>query len=213
MLIKTFNCGPVETNCYLVSSESTKETMVIDAPKGCTPLILEYCQKHGLKVIRIILTHTHWDHIADAAELKKKLGVPLCVGEFDRDNLEHPGSDQLPLFFNIEGVTPDQLLKNGDQIPLSNMTFEVIHTPGHSPGGICLWEKSKKVLFSGDTLFKGTIGRVDFPTSNPQQMKHSLKALGLLPLETRVYPGHGDTTTLLEESWIKNEPILGEEYE
>ncbi len=207
MLIKTFTSGPVDTNCYLVGCPETHEAALIDAPQGVLSKILHEKQ---LNIKKIFITHSHWDHIADAAEIKAALHVPLYIHPYDEENLKHPGADRLPMFFAVQGALADGFLEEGEKFKIGNLELQVIETPGHSPGGVCLWFPKEKVLFSGDTLFQGSMGRVDFPTSSPTQMWASLKKLAKLPPETKVYPGHGPATTLAAEGWIANaETIFG----
>ena len=151
----------------------------------------------------ILLTHSHWDHMAEASILKEKLDIPLYVHSEDAQNLEVPGSDGLPLFYPIKAVKADHFLFDGEILFLGTLKIKVIHTPGHSPGGVCFYLENEAILISGDTLFQGTCGKVSFPTSNPSKMKHSLKKLSHLPPDTKVYPGHGpDTTIGAEEPWM-----------
>lgn len=204
VIIKVFTAGPVETNGILVGCPVTRRAAIIDVPSGSISLILKALEKDTLVPQMILLTHSHWDHLADAAELKKILNIPIYVHREDADNLEKPGSDRLPLFFPIEGVRPDHFLTDGQIIPLGELKMEVIHTPGHTPGAVCFWLQKEKILISGDTLFKGTIGNLSFPTARPALMWKSLKKLAQLPPETRVIPGHGPDTTIQAESWIAN---------
>ena len=199
MFIKCFTAGPVDTNCYLIGCSETHEAAIVDAPQGVTPRILK---EHEWKIKAIFITHSHWDHIADAAELKRVFGAPLYVHPNDEENLKRPGADKLPMFFPIDGTTADGFLEEGEVFHIGTLELKVIETPGHSPGGVCLWFPKEKVLFSGDTLFQGSMGRVNFPTSSPSQMWESLKKLATLPPETQVYPGHGPTTTIAAEGWI-----------
>ncbi|MDB2614304.1 MBL fold metallo-hydrolase, partial [Chlamydiales bacterium] len=194
MLIKKFTSGPVATNAYVVSCEETQFAWIIDPAPGSAPLIYKYLEEKSLKPKAIILTHSHWDHMGDAAEIKRKLSLPVSIHKDDEANLKKPGADKLPLFFEIEGVTPDNYLQDGDDLSLGIHRFKVIHTPGHSPGSLCLFEEKERVLFSGDTLFQGSIGNISFPTSNASKMWESLKKLELLPPETVVYSGHGENT-------------------
>ncbi len=200
MIIKTFTSGPVDTNCYLVGCPLTNQAAIIDAPQGVTSKILS---ENQFEIKLIFITHSHWDHIADAAKLKETFHVPLYVHPDDAENLKQPGSDKLPLFFPIESVEVDGFLKEGEIFHVGSLEFHVIETPGHSPGGICLYLPKEKILFSGDTLFQGTIGRVNFPTSSPKKMWESLKRLAKLPKETKVYPGHGPATTIGAEEWME----------
>jgi hydroxyacylglutathione hydrolase len=150
----------------------------------------------------ILFTHSHWDHTADAALLKEAFHAPIFIHESDAGNLEHPGSDQLPLFIPIKGVKADHYLHDGQILELGELRIRVIHTPGHTPGCVCFYEETHSVLVSGDTLFKGTLGSLSLPTARPARMEASLKKLGALPKKTRVYPGHGETTTIGDEHWI-----------
>lgn len=202
MIIKVFTTGPAETNSILIGCSKTRQAAIIDVPLDSTELIDQALKKDSLTPQMILLTHSHWDHLADAAKLKKLLAVPIYVHPEDAGNLERPGSDKLPLFFPIEGVKPDKFLNDGQIIPLGDLRFEVICTPGHTPGGVCFWLREQKILISGDTLFKGTIGNISFPTARPELMWQSLKKLAALPPETRVFPGHGPETTIKAESWI-----------
>jgi len=202
MMIEVFPSGPVSTNAILVGCEKTHQGIFIDPSSGSAKKLLEAAEHHGLKIQAIYLTHSHWDHFVDAAYLKQKLNIPLFVKEEDADNLSEPGSDGIPVFMDIEPVEPTDLLHDGECKSVGELTFTILHTPGHSPGGVCFYFEKENVLISGDTLFKGTIGRLDLPTAQPEKMWLSLKKLALLPKETTVYPGHGSITTIGRESWL-----------
>jgi hydroxyacylglutathione hydrolase len=214
MIIKIFTSGPIDTHAYLIGCPATREAAIIDAPAGVMQGILNAVEHEQLTVKMILITHSHWDHIADAAKLKEKLGIPLYIHALDRENLKKPGSDGLPLFFPVDGVEADHGIKQGDKLEVGHLQLEVIETPGHTPGGVCFWIVKEKVLFSGDTLFQGSMGRVDFPMSNPQFMWESLKKLAKLPPDTKVYPGHGAPTTVAAEAWMASaQSIFGGENE
>lgn len=202
MLLEKFPSGPLQTNAYLIGCPKTKEAAAIDPSEGSASIILATCKKEGYTLKNIFLTHSHWDHIADVALLKKKTGAKVYVHPLDAPNLEYPGSDQLPMFYKLEGVKPDHFLEDGKMVHLGNLALKVIHTPGHSPGCVCLYLASEHLLFSGDTLFNGSMGNVSFPTSDPEKMWASLKKLQSLPGETHVLPGHGPDTILDNEKWI-----------
>jgi hydroxyacylglutathione hydrolase len=202
MILEIFPSGPADTNAYLIACPVTKRAAVIDVPFESTEQILKRAKELSLHIEMILLTHSHWDHTAEVALLKEKLGVPVYVHKEDAENLEVPGSDKLPLFFPIKGVKPDAFLSEGDELKLGNLRIQVIHTPGHTPGGVCFYIPDEKVLISGDTLFRGTIGNLSFPSSRPALMWGSLKKLAALPPDTKVYPGHGGPTTIRDEQWI-----------
>ncbi len=203
MIIQVFPSGPFQTNSIVVSCPDTLQAAMIDPAPDSAQAMIAYIDKNHLIPAKILLTHTHWDHIADVSKLKKKYDTPVYVHAFDAYNLENPGSDGLPCWISIEGVVPEHLVKEGDIIPLGNLSFEVIETPGHTPGGICFYDKKEKVIFTGDTLFKGTIGNLSFPTARPHLMWGSLSKLAKLPPETKVYPGHGFETTIGAENWLE----------
>lgn len=212
MNIKVFPSGPFDTNAYVISCPTTLEAVIIDpAPKSASSII-DYISQFHLKPSKILLTHSHWDHIGDVAEIKQKYHIPLYMHELDASNMEFPGSDGLPCWINIEGVKPEHLVKEGDIIPVGQLEFKVIETPGHTPGGICFYSKENNVLISGDTLFKGTIGNISFPTARPYLMWKSLSKLASLPSETRVFPGHGPHTTIGAEHWLaRAEEMFGDD--
>ncbi len=210
MIIKAIPSGPFETNAYIISCKETLESAIIDPAPESYPLIVKYLNDNDLKPVKIILTHSHWDHIADVAPLIERYNIPVLIHSEDLQNLEFPGSDGLPCWISFKGVKPDILLCEGDLIAIGKLNFTVIHTPGHTPGGICLYSERERTLISGDTLFKGSIGNISFPTARPKLMWASLKKLEKLPLDTVVYPGHGEKTTIGSESWLsKAEQIFG----
>lgn len=203
MILHKFPSGPLETNAILFACAKTKKGAVIDPALGSAKILLQQAEEEGLVIEKILLTHSHWDHFADADSLKKATKAPLFVHFSDAKNVEHPGSDQIPFFFAVHPVKPDHFLKGGETLEVGTLKLEVIHTPGHSPGGVCFYLQSQKVLFSGDTLFRGSIGNLQLPTAQPTQMWHSLEKLAQLPPETRVIPGHGEDTTIGEEKWLQ----------
>lgn len=202
MIIQAVPSGPFETNAYVVACPSTRLAAIIDPAPESSERLLKFLDTHELVADRILLTHSHWDHIAEAAELKERLNIPIWIHPADAPNLRDPGSDGLPLWIEIRGVEPDHDLQEGESISIGNLKFSVIHTPGHTPGGVCFYNKEEQILFSGDTLFKGSIGNISFPTSNAEAMWKSLEKLAVLPPETKVYPGHGPMTTIRRESWL-----------
>jgi len=204
MFIKAFPSGPFLTNCYVVTCPETNKAAVIDPSPESSKAVSAYLQEQNFVLAKILLTHSHWDHIADVSILKKIHPAPVYIHTLDVPNLERPGSDKLPCWIDIEGVTPDVLFTDGDHVAVGNIDFSIIHTPGHTPGGICFFCEAELILFSGDTLFKGSIGNISFPTSLPEAMWTSLDKLALLPPSTKVYPGHGPSTTIRAENWLPN---------
>ena len=202
MQVTAFPSGPISTNAYIVSCSSTREAAIIDPAAESADVLMDYLKTKKLIPKMILLTHSHWDHIADVAKLVTALHLPVYVHGADAGNMQDPGSDGLPLFFAINGVTPTGLLEDGEQISLGKLAFTVIHTPGHSPGSVGFYEPTQGVLMSGDTLFKGTIGNLALPTANSSAMWPSLSKLAKLPPATKVYPGHGDSTTIGAEHWL-----------
>ena len=202
MIIEAILSGPFATNAYIAGCPETMEAAIIDPAPESTSAIARALESHKLTPKKILLTHSHWDHIADVPQIKERYGIPVWVHEKDAPNLRKLGADGLPVFSPMPPVEPDEFFREGDEIPVGNLRFAVIHTPGHTPGGVCFYEKKEGVLFSGDTLFQGSIGNLSFPSANPEDMWISLDKLKDLPPETKVYPGHGGSTTIKNESWL-----------
>ncbi|MBN2479036.1 MAG: MBL fold metallo-hydrolase [Parachlamydiales bacterium] len=202
MHIEVFVCGPINNNTIVIWCEKTKKAAVIDPAFDSFDKVLKFLKKHNLKLEKVLLTHSHWDHIADVKKIKDQLSSQIYVHKADAKNLKNPGSDSLSSVLQIEGVNPDHFLNDNDIIKIGEIELKVIHTPGHTPGCVCFLNEKEKVLFSGDTLFRGSYGRVDLPTSNPKDMIKSLKKLSKLDKDIKVIPGHGKTTTMKDESWV-----------
>ncbi len=197
MHILCFPTPPYSTNMYLVYSEKTKEAVIIDPGMGSFEIVSNFLKKHSLNPAAVWLTHSHWDHIVDATKVKKGLSLPIYIHKDDAKNLEWPGSDKVPMAVpEFEGVIPDHLIADDEILKIGEFFFKVIHTPGHSPGGVCFYCETEKILFSGDTLFQGAIGSICLPTSEPHRMRQSLERLAFLPPDTKVFPGHGPSTTI-----------------
>ena len=205
MFIHTFPSGPFSTNAYLAACPKTQQAAIIDPAPDSFSMIQDDLTAHHLTPKMILLTHSHWDHIADVFKFKAHFAIPVYVHPLDAPNLIHPGADHLPCWLDFPSIQPDLFLEEGMKIPIGELVLQVLHTPGHSPGSVCFYEPHHHILFSGDTLFQGTIGNLSFPTSRPDLMWDSLAKLVHLPPETKVYPGHGPATTLREEAhWLKN---------
>jgi len=204
MIIQAFPSGPCVTNAYIVGCPDSKSAAIIDPAPESADRLIKHLETHHLTPDKIILTHSHWDHIGDVAPLLKKYPIPVFIHPLDQGNLESPGSDGLPCWISIEGVKATHFLNENDIIEIGLLKFHVIHTPGHTPGGICLYNEEEGVLISGDTLFKGSIGNLSFTTGQPDLMWPSLDKLAKLPSKTRVFSGHGSSTTIGAESWLPN---------
>lgn len=204
MLIQVFSCPPFGTNAYVVSCKETSQAMVIDPGANSFDKITAFAKKQSLDLTAVLLTHSHWDHIAEVSLFHTKLNLPVYIHALDAGNLAAPGSDGLAAPFPIEGCLPSSYLEDGQCLNIGNLILKVIHTPGHSPGGVCFYIEAEQVLFSGDTLFKGTLGNLSLPTAQPNLMWTSLKRLATLPANTKVYPGHGQPTTIGQEHWMAN---------
>lgn len=191
------------TNCYIVQDEKSKETMVID-PAGDVDKIVEMLDILQAKLKYIYLTHCHGDHIGGVNELKERYGGQIVAQRLAAENLLNTDTN-LTLYIGKEGLTieTDARIDDNDLIHLGDLEFRVIHTPGHTSGGSCLYSEEEKLLFSGDTLFRGTWGRTDVPTGDFEAVISSItKKLMILPDETIVYPGHGKSTMIREEKPI-----------
>lgn len=204
MFIQIFPSGPVATNAYVAGCSFSKEAIIIDPSPGSACKIISFLSEQAIIPKAILLTHSHWDHIADVLPLKEKYQIPLSVHPLDAPNLQKPGADGLSYraYVSIPDVEPDSFLNEGDVIEVGELHFQVLYTPGHSHGCICFFEPEHLILFSGDTLFKSGIGNLSFPTSQPSRMGASLRKLALLPPQTKIFPGHGPSTTILAEQAI-----------
>jgi glyoxylase-like metal-dependent hydrolase (beta-lactamase superfamily II) len=194
MLIETFTVGDLSTNCYIVSSRQTGEAIIIDPGIDLSieaDPIFEYITQASLKVKLIVNTHGHSDHINGDAVFQEKYNVPLCIHRFDAGSLAV-----------LENVNFPQtvLVDEGSLIQFGNESLKVLHTPGHTPGSICLL--GERLVFTGDTLFAGGIGRTDFAGGSDSDMQASLQKLVGLPDFFIVYPGHGPTTIMGEEKRV-----------
>ena len=196
MTIRCLPLGALQANCYLLPDEEGA-TAVID-PGDEAGTILETVRAGELAVEAILLTHAHFDHILAADELRRETGAPVYVYETDAPALADPRRSLTVLAKGGAGpLRADHLLKDGEELRVGRLAVSVLHTPGHTPGSCCFL--CGDALFSGDTLFAGSIGRTDFPGGDDQAMAASLRMLAALEPGIRVFPGHGESTTLSKE--------------
>ncbi len=194
MIIRTVITGNIEENCHLIWNEN-KHCLVIDPGDDCSR-ILKVIEQHHLFVEKIILTHGHYDHVGAVNELKKATGAIVIAHEEEKELILNPDLS-LARYISPDFSVPqvDSYVKDGDVISAGDLSFTVMHTPGHTQGGMCLYGHG--VLFSGDTIFYGTLGRWDFPTGNLSKLVHSItKRIFILPDDTVIYSGHGPATNV-----------------
>ena len=200
MIHEILRVGPLQCNCSILGDPESREAIVVD-PGGDVETILEVVGRHGLAVKQIVITHAHIDHVSGAMELKRRTGAPILINEQDRRLLE-----MLDLQARWIGAAPpgevrvDLPLSDGDVVRAGKLAGQVLHTPGHTEGSICLYLEDHHKLIAGDTLFSGSIGRTDLLGGSFEKIMRSLHDRVLqLPDETVVVPGHGDLTTIGEE--------------
>ncbi len=206
LTIRSFVAGPLETNAYLVVDDATGEAIVIDAPPGVTADVTQAAEAAGLRIGQIVITHAHWDHIADAASLAAATRAPLAAHPLAVERLQTP-SRQPGIPIEIPPVRPDRLLSDGDEVRVGEVAFQVFHLPGHDPAHIVLYSEDERTLLGGDVLFPGGHGTTEVPGADQAAMDRSLLRLATLPPDVTVYPGHGRSTTIgAEASWL---PVTG----
>lgn len=197
MKVGKFVLGPVATNCYIGINEETKECFIVD-PATCPPEFVSYIKNAGLTVKAVLLTHGHFDHIMGLDALLKGFSVPVYAHEAEREVLE---SEQLNSSASMLGqpysFSGADYVTNRQELRIAGFEILVIYTPGHTIGGCCYYIEKEKALFSGDTLFHGSVGRTDLPTGSMGQLVSSVRdRLFVLPDDTQVYPGHMEETTI-----------------
>lgn len=198
--LETLVLGPVSTNCYLAKNKETGALLIVD-PADAPERIMRAVAELRAKPEAILLTHGHFDHIGAAEALREHYRVPVCALEQEREVLEDTRKNLTGSWLG-RGYTllADRWLKDGEQIDLAGFSIEVLHTPGHTVGGACYYLPEEAVLFSGDTLFCGSVGRTDLPTGSMGALRRSIhEKLFVLPEETLVFPGHDEQTTIRYE--------------
>lgn len=200
MILDVLQVGPLMVNCYIVGCQESREGVVIDAG-GDAEKILARVGELGLTVRYLLNTHGHFDHVGGNRAVLSATGAEYLIHKWDVYFLSRAAESGRD--FGVESEDspePDRFLEDGMVLEFGGHGLEVIHTPGHSPGGCCLWSAGEQVVFTGDTLFNGSIGRYDLPGGNPSMLAQSIRErLYALPDDTRVYPGHGTWTTIGHE--------------
>lgn len=199
LAIRMMVLGPVQTNCYFLINEDTKEVLIVD-PADRAQKIIECINSEGLKPAAILLTHGHFDHIMGVAGVKKEYNIPVYASKDEVEVLANPQINVSTMMGAYLSMKADKLFSDGDVLELAGMKLKVISTPGHTIGSVCFYMEEEKVLISGDTLFEASVGRSDFPTGSSRQLIESIKTrLFVLPDDTDVFPGHGGTTSIAYE--------------
>lgn len=206
MEITVLTVGPVCTNCYIVNKEGSKSCLVVD-PGDEAVKIAEYIRKRDMQLEGILLTHGHFDHITGVSELVSLLGGKVYACKEEAELLGDPQLNASSLAGYEVAVQPDILLRDHEKVTVAKLTFEVIHTPGHTKGGCCFYSAEDKILFSGDTVFLESVGRTDLPTGNGRELVDSVRNKVLvLPNDVKIYPGHGPETDVAYE--MANNPYM-----
>ena len=192
--------GPVQTNVYFAMNRETGAMFVVDPAAAADRIIRKIEQMQG-KPEAILLTHGHFDHIGAAREVADRYGIPVMALKEEAAMLQEPALNaSLMMVGQAVSLKADRLLSDGEQLQIAGFNIRVLHTPGHTAGGACFYLEEEEVLFSGDTLFCGSIGRTDLPTGSMRALRESLHGtLYALPDRTLVYPGHGEMTDIAFE--------------
>jgi hydroxyacylglutathione hydrolase len=193
--------GPWETNAYLVWDGRSPDALIVDPGMGAAQPLMERADAHGLKLHVIANSHGHIDHIFDNAQLMAASGAPLAIHPEDAYRLDGRNN----YGFELQPVVASRDLTEGEQVRIGDLVFDVLHTPGHTEGSVCLYEERHALLLAGDVLFAGSYGRTDLPGGNDGQMVASLARVAReIPGPVRVLPGHGAETTIERElSWLR----------
>lgn len=198
MLIKGIAVGPLESNCFVLADEKTKEALLID-PGDEPDRILDLLIKDNLKLKYIVCTHAHFDHVGAIPELKTETGAKIVIHYDELDIYRHTREQAAVLWgFELDPLPePDMLVSEDDELEVGSLKFKILHTPGHSPGSICL--HGEGIVITGDTLFAGSVGRTDLFGGNTERLRSSFRKLMALEDETKVFPGHGPPSTIGKE--------------
>ena len=210
MVLEQYEVGNFAVFAYLVGDGEAGKGLVID-PADETEMLIDEAKKLGLEIIYIVNTHSHVDHIMGNAEMKRRTGAEIIIHEAEEEWLVHTPSYMLDMFGAQPSPPADATAKEGDSITVGSVVLRVIHTPGHSPGGMSL--HGDGVVFTGDTLFVGSVGRTDFPYASWEQMEYSIRTkLYTLPGNTIVYPGHNygsSPSSTIDDEMLNNQFVRG----
>ena len=205
MKINHYVVGMVQTNCYIVSNDETKECFIID-PGASGKQLAEKIRQDGLTPVAVLLTHGHFDHVGAAKTLAKEFDIKIYAHEKEESTLKYPDKNVSWMVGVEESYTADVYLKDEENISFAGFDIKVLHTPGHTEGGCCYYIAEEDVVFTGDALFAGSVGRTDFPGGSMSQIVRSvrekllsLNEAGNLESDIMVYPGHNDPTTIETE--------------
>lgn len=190
---------------YLVYEDAGGPAIIIDTPYKTATLFLQAIEKAGVTVELVINTHGHWDQIADNKAVCEATGAPLCAHVWDATRIADPRlgterkDEHVPA---LQGKSIDRYLHDNEEIQVGGLKFQALHTPGHTPGSICLYEAARHALFVGDLMTRGSVSRTDFVGANARQLSESLLRISHLPDVTLIYPGHGIGSSLQKERWL-----------
>jgi glyoxylase-like metal-dependent hydrolase (beta-lactamase superfamily II) len=202
--------GVLATNLHVIADERTREAIAIDTAMPCLDWISQELAARDWTLKLIVTTHGHWDHMGDNARVAEHTGAQVAVHPLDAHRLTNPQATSAP--FEIPPCIPAVDLEEGGEIRFGSISLEVLHTPGHTEGSVCLLDREAGRLYSGDTLFNGSFGRVDLPGGSPEAMVASLARLSRLDETLTVLPGHGGATTIGRErpwmEWVEREGRL-----
>jgi hydroxyacylglutathione hydrolase len=205
MRLYAHRVDPYDNGMYLLADDRG-DALLIDPSRGANEA-LAAIREHGLKVLEILNTHGHWDHVFDNARMQQETRARLAIHAADAYRLDpatRPAAAQAPAIAAAARSVPDDLIAEGPLTYLRDLELQALHTPGHTEGSTCFYLPKEGALFSGDLLFAGNVGRTDLPGGDAKQMEASLARVAALPPETRVFPGHGPATTIRDElRWLK----------
>ncbi len=208
MILEAVVVGGFQENTYIVGCEETRKGWLVD-PGGENKRVLARVKELGLTLEAIVNTHAHVDHVAGVAELQREHKLPFKLHSAEQANLQ--SLPQVAAYFGVGAIqtpTADSFIKEGEVLTLGNLECRVIHTPGHTPGGVCLYFEKEKKLLSGDTLFAMSVGRTDLPGGSWANLAESIdKKLFILPDDVEVFPGHGPSTSIGYEK--QHNPFVG----